>query len=95
MINVKNLRKTFGTNTAVDGISFNVEQGEVLGFLGPNGAGKSTTMPGEAFNKNTATWVVRWRHFTVISSQAALSAMTCLGSSAIRLPILLIRTRSS
>ena len=33
-----------GPNRAVDGISFNVERGEVLGFLGPNGAGKSTTM---------------------------------------------------
>ena len=44
MIKVKNLRKTFGANVAVDGINFNVKQGEVLGFLGPNGAGKSTTM---------------------------------------------------
>jgi len=44
MIKVKNLRKSFGANVAVDGISFNVNQGEVLGFLGPNGAGKSTTM---------------------------------------------------
>ncbi|MBC8325699.1 MAG: ATP-binding cassette domain-containing protein [Verrucomicrobia subdivision 3 bacterium] len=44
MIKVKNLRKTFGANVAVDSISFNVKQGEVLGFLGPNGAGKSTTM---------------------------------------------------
>ncbi len=44
MINVENLTKTFGAKRAVDGISFSVERGEVLGFLGPNGAGKSTTM---------------------------------------------------
>jgi len=44
MIQVKNLAKSFGPKRAVDGISFNVEIGEVLGFLGPNGAGKSTTM---------------------------------------------------
>lgn len=44
MINVQNLVKLFGTKRAVDGISFSVERGEVLGFLGPNGAGKSTTM---------------------------------------------------
>lgn len=44
MIQVKNLAKSFGPKRAVDGVSFNVEVGEVLGFLGPNGAGKSTTM---------------------------------------------------
>lgn len=44
MINVRDLTKHFGTKRAVDGISFTVERGEVLGFLGPNGAGKSTTM---------------------------------------------------
>jgi ABC-2 type transport system ATP-binding protein len=44
MINVKNLTKTFGSKRAVDGVSFTVGRGEVLGFLGPNGAGKSTTM---------------------------------------------------
>ena len=44
MITVKELSKSFGTKKAVDGISFTVERGEVLGFLGPNGAGKSTTM---------------------------------------------------
>ncbi len=44
MIKVQNLAKNFGTKRAVDGISFSVERGEVLGFLGPNGAGKSTSM---------------------------------------------------
>ena len=44
MIQVRDLKKNFGPKTAVDGISFTVERGEVLGFLGPNGAGKSTTM---------------------------------------------------
>lgn len=44
MIQVENLKKAFGAKLAVDGISFGVERGEVLGFLGPNGAGKSTTM---------------------------------------------------
>jgi ABC-2 type transport system ATP-binding protein len=44
MIRIENLVKTFGSKRAVDGVSFSVERGEVLGFLGPNGAGKSTTM---------------------------------------------------
>src|SRR5881394_3686179 len=44
MIKVHNLAKSFGAKRAVDGVSFSVERGEVLGFLGPNGAGKSTTM---------------------------------------------------
>lgn len=44
MIELKALRKEFGSFVAVQGISLKVEKGEVLGFLGPNGAGKSTTM---------------------------------------------------
>jgi ABC-2 type transport system ATP-binding protein len=44
MIKVENLAKVFGAKRAVDGVSFAVERGEVLGCLGPNGAGKSTTM---------------------------------------------------
>jgi ABC-2 type transport system ATP-binding protein len=44
MIRVEGLTKVFGPKVAVDGVSFSVNKGEVLGFLGPNGAGKSTTM---------------------------------------------------
>ncbi|MGB8225393.1 MAG: ATP-binding cassette domain-containing protein, partial [Sedimentisphaerales bacterium] len=44
MIKINELRKRFGPIVAVDGVSFEVEKGQVLGFLGPNGAGKSTVM---------------------------------------------------
>lgn len=43
-IKINNLTKTYGVQTAVDNISFEVNTGEILGFLGPNGAGKTTTM---------------------------------------------------
>lgn len=44
LIEIEGLTKRFGGFTAVDGVSFHVARGEVVGFLGPNGAGKSTTM---------------------------------------------------
>ncbi len=44
IVQVRNLTKRFGEFTAVDGISFEIRQGEILGLLGPNGAGKTTTI---------------------------------------------------
>lgn len=44
MIEVKNVTKKYGNFIAVDNISFNIKEGEIVGLLGPNGAGKSTTM---------------------------------------------------
>ena len=43
-ISVENLTKIYGQQKALDGISFSLKEGEIVGFLGPNGAGKSTTM---------------------------------------------------
>ena len=44
MIKIQHLTKMYGTNCAVDDISLEIGEGEIVGFLGPNGAGKSTTM---------------------------------------------------
>ena len=44
VLQVEGLTKSYGQRVAVDGVSFTIEIGEVVGFLGPNGAGKTTTM---------------------------------------------------
>src|SRR5437868_12408681 len=44
MITVRDLTKKFGAQTAVDGLTFEIPAGQIVGFLGPNGAGKSTTL---------------------------------------------------
>jgi ABC-2 type transport system ATP-binding protein len=43
-IEVESLTKVYGSQKAIDGLTFNVQKGDILGFLGPNGAGKTTTM---------------------------------------------------
>src|SRR5580765_3241798 len=44
ILELHNLKKYFATQKAVDGISFNIEQGSIFGLLGPNGAGKTTLL---------------------------------------------------
>lgn len=44
IVGVTSLKKTYGDFTAVNGIDFSIQEGEIFGFLGPNGAGKTTTI---------------------------------------------------
>ena len=44
VISVSGLRKSYGSNKAVDGLDLEIEQGEIFALLGPNGAGKTTTV---------------------------------------------------
>src|SRR5262245_32617036 len=44
LVQVEGLKKAYGRNVAVDGLTFEIRRGETFGLLGPNGAGKSTTL---------------------------------------------------
>ena len=77
MVEIKNLRKQFGTLTAVNDISFQVNQGEVLGFLGPNGAGKSTTMKMITGFLTPTAGTVTVDGYNIV--QKPLDAKRCLG----------------
>ena len=77
LIEVENLRKSFGSIIAVDDVSFSVAPGELLGFLGPNGAGKSTTMRILAGSLNATSGAARICGYDVDASSR--EAKACLG----------------
>ncbi|HEY6471464.1 MAG TPA: ATP-binding cassette domain-containing protein, partial [Acidimicrobiales bacterium] len=60
LLEVEGLRRTFGTVVALDGLTFSVPSGQVVGFLGPNGAGKTTTMRAIFGLTDLDAGVVRW-----------------------------------
>jgi ABC-2 type transport system ATP-binding protein len=77
MIEVENLTKTYVGRTAVDGLTFSVKPGEVVGFLGPNGAGKSTTMRILAGFLPPTSGTARLNGFDVFHQ--SVKARQCLG----------------
>jgi len=60
-LEIDGLRRTYGTVTALDGLTFTVPAGEVFGFLGPNGAGKTTTMRAVFGVTALDAGEIRWR----------------------------------
>lgn len=77
IVEIQQLRKTFGSIVAVDQVSFTVGQGEVLGFLGPNGAGKSTTMKMITGFLTPTSGTVKVNGFDIQSQP--LDAKRCIG----------------
>jgi ABC-2 type transport system ATP-binding protein len=72
MVEVDNLVKHYGPIQAVNGVSFQVEKGEVLGFLGPNGAGKSTTMKMITCFLTPTSGTARVKGFDIIENPMAV-----------------------
>lgn len=77
MIEVQNLTKKYRDRVAVDGLSFSVEAGQIVGFLGPNGAGKSTTMKIVTGFMSPTSGAVRVGGFDVF--ERPLEAKRCIG----------------
>ncbi len=71
-ISVQDITKRFGTQIAVDGVSFHVGEGEIVGFIGPNGAGKSTTMKIITGTLPPDRGTVIIKEMTVVSNQKKL-----------------------
>ncbi len=65
VLEIDNLRKTYGEVVALDGCSFNVAQGQLLGFLGPNGSGKTTAMRSVFSLVVPESGTVRWNGSTI------------------------------
>lgn len=72
MIHVQNLVKTFGSFSAVNDVSFNVEKGEIFAFLGPNGAGKTTTIKILTTLLNPTSGVIRIDGLDPAKNQSAV-----------------------
>ena len=77
MVEIKNLTKNYGHNAALRGISFEIEDHEILGFLGPNGAGKSTTMNIIAGYLPSTSGTVTVNGFDI--TEQAKEAKSCIG----------------
>ena len=76
-ITIENLTKLYGSQRAVDNISFTVKTGEVLGFLGPNGAGKTTTMKSIACYLTPSSGDIRVGENSVLTDQQKVKR--CIG----------------
>ena len=72
MVEIQHLTKTYGTQNAVDNISFTAGKGEIVGFLGPNGAGKSTTMKIATGYLPPTTGTVRVAGYDVLTDRLAV-----------------------
>ena len=72
MVEIQHLTKTYGTQNAVDNISFTAGRGEIVGFLGPNGAGKSTTMKIATGYLPPTTGTVRVAGYDVLTDSLAV-----------------------
>ena len=68
MIEVKGLVKKYGSKTVLDNVSFEVEEGEIMGLLGPNGAGKSTTMNIITGNLSATDGMVKINGYEILES---------------------------
>ncbi len=75
MIEVQGLTKRYGTNLAIENVTFSVEKGGVVGFLGPNGAGKSTTMRVIAGSLGASSGTAKVAGFDVAENPRAVQAM--------------------
>lgn len=75
MIEVQGLTKRYGTNLAIEDVTFSVEKGGVVGFLGPNGAGKSTTMRVIAGSLGASSGTAKVGGFDVAENPRAVQAL--------------------
>ncbi len=86
VVEVRNLSKRFGEFTAVDGISFDIGRGEILGLLGPNGAGKTTTFQMMLGLVTPTSGSIRMFGLDLLSNREAILQQVNFSSTYISLP---------